>query len=166
MFFQTLGCFPPRCGFTGCQISATRNIQWIHRNCQIRYYTVLISICTLPTHLDLPFLGVTSVVQQLRRHFNPYLPPSISMPLLLNTELEFIRTRHVSIVLPRSLIPINESHLNSLPMLSEEVLYMEEEVETGNSAPLTHAICNATGCFDTDNQSIFNFLRHFRYVFF
>lgn len=70
-----------------------------------------ISICMLPTHLDLPFLGVASVVQQLRQHFNPYLPLSISMPLLLNTELEFIRLHRVSI-LPKSLIPFNESHLN------------------------------------------------------
>ena len=37
MFIQTLGCFFPRCGFSGAWISATfmRNMSWIYCACRI-----------------------------------------------------------------------------------------------------------------------------------
>ena len=48
-------------------------------------------IYILPTHIDdccLGVSGVAAVVPQLPGHLNSYLPSSISMPLLLNQDID------------------------------------------------------------------------------
>ena len=91
MFFQTLGCFLPRCGFPDACISVTfiyirdilRLMDWTSYGYAYQYI--------MPAHTDLRWsFPCCRCCTAISGHISSYLLPSISVPLQLNQSISLL----------------------------------------------------------------------------